>query len=121
MKYFIKAQDFEIWKIIEDGLLEVPKKKKKRSAHDMKTKLNAKAMHTLVRSINEGVSKQVSICKTAKDICEKLEKLYGNKKEEKKHGVSSCDNLFSSSKEDGVLALDEPKMHSMNYFWNLRP
>ncbi|KAL4386752.1 hypothetical protein GQ457_09G020770 [Hibiscus cannabinus] len=54
--------------IIEDGFLEGPKKKKKTSVNDTKTKLNAKAMHTLLCSLNEGVSKQVSTCKSANDI-----------------------------------------------------
>ncbi|KAL4362966.1 hypothetical protein GQ457_04G026180 [Hibiscus cannabinus] len=109
MKYFIQAQDFEVWEIIEDGFLEGPKKKKKRSANDTKVKLNAKAMHTLLCGLNDEVSKQVSTCKSAKDIWEKLEKLYGNKKEEKKGGVPSCACLLSSSKVDGVLALNEPE------------
>ena len=44
MKYFIKAQDFEVWENIEDRFLEAPKKKKKqRSANDTKAKLNTKA------------------------------------------------------------------------------
>ncbi|KAL4290670.1 hypothetical protein GQ457_14G016150 [Hibiscus cannabinus] len=29
MKYFIQAQDFQVWEIIEDGDVEAPKKKKK--------------------------------------------------------------------------------------------
>ncbi|KAL4284062.1 hypothetical protein GQ457_16G022050 [Hibiscus cannabinus] len=56
-------------------------------ANDTKAKLNAKVMHTLLFSLNEDIFKQVSTCKSTKDIWEKLEKLYGNKKEEKKDGV----------------------------------
>ncbi|KAL4361863.1 hypothetical protein GQ457_04G014870 [Hibiscus cannabinus] len=41
---------------------------------------------------------------------ENLEKLYG--KEEKKDGVPSCACLISSSKVDGVVALNEPKVSS---------
>ncbi|KAL4298027.1 hypothetical protein GQ457_12G015480 [Hibiscus cannabinus] len=45
MKYFIEAQDFEVWEIIEEGYLEAPKKKKKQmSENDTKAKLNARAM-----------------------------------------------------------------------------
>ncbi|KAL4341205.1 hypothetical protein GQ457_08G025360 [Hibiscus cannabinus] len=113
MKYFILAQDIEVWMIIKKGYMEAPKtKKKKMSANDTKAKLNAKTMHTLLCGLNEEVSKQVSTCKSAKDICEKLEKLYGNKKEEKKDGVPSCANLLSLSKVDGVLALNEPEVSS---------
>ncbi|KAL4309256.1 hypothetical protein GQ457_01G022500 [Hibiscus cannabinus] len=44
MKYFILAQDFEVWKIIEECYLEAPKNKKKlRSENDTKVKLNAKS------------------------------------------------------------------------------
>ncbi|KAL4278525.1 hypothetical protein GQ457_03G014530 [Hibiscus cannabinus] len=90
MKYFILAQDIEVWVIIEKGYMEAPKKKKKQmSANDTKAKLNAKAMHTLLYGLNEEVSKQVSTCKSAKDIWEKLEKLNDNKKEEKKNGFPS--------------------------------
>ncbi|KAL4354756.1 hypothetical protein GQ457_06G014340 [Hibiscus cannabinus] len=113
MKYFILAQELEVWVIIEKGYMEASKKKKKqRSANDTKAKLNAKAMHTLLCGLNEEVSKQVSTCKSAKEIWEKLEKLYGNKKEGKKDGVPSCANLFSSSIVDGVLALNEPDVSS---------
>ncbi|KAL4368996.1 hypothetical protein GQ457_05G021200 [Hibiscus cannabinus] len=77
--------------------MEAPKKKKKQmSANDKKVKLNTKAMHTLLCGLNEEVFK----------------KLHGNKKEEKKDGVSSCANILSSSKVDGVLALNEPGVSS---------
>ncbi|KAL4320293.1 hypothetical protein GQ457_18G024690 [Hibiscus cannabinus] len=111
MKYFILAQDLEVWKIIEKGYMEAPKKKKKQqSENDTKAKLNSRAMHILLCGLNEEVSKKVSTCKSAKEIWEKLEKLYG--KEEKRDGVPSCANLLQSSKVDGVLALDEPEVSS---------
>ncbi|KAL4278930.1 hypothetical protein GQ457_03G022140 [Hibiscus cannabinus] len=114
--------------------MEAPKKKKKqRSENDTKAKLNARAMHILLCGLSEEVSKKVSTCKRAKEMWQKLERLYG--KEEKKVGVPSCANLLQSSKVDVVLALDEPrvysnsneldsyflmsyKMLSMNYIWN---
>ncbi|KAK8559970.1 hypothetical protein V6N12_012780 [Hibiscus sabdariffa] len=109
MKYFILAQDFELWDIIEEGYIEAPKKKKKlRSENDTKTKLNSRAMHILLCGLSEEVSKKVSTCKRAKEMWEKLERLYG--KEEKKDGVPSCANLLQSSKVDGVLALNEPEV-----------
>ncbi|KAL4386967.1 hypothetical protein GQ457_09G022180 [Hibiscus cannabinus] len=108
MKYFIQAQDFELWDIIEEGYIEAPKKKKKqRSENDTKGKLNSRAMHILLCGLIEEVSKKVSTCKRAKEMWEKLERLYG--KEEKKDGAPSCANLLSSSKVDGVLALNEPE------------
>ncbi|KAL4320286.1 hypothetical protein GQ457_18G024700 [Hibiscus cannabinus] len=110
MKYFILAQDLEVWKIIEKGYMEAPKKKKQKSENDTKAKLNSRAMHILLCGLNEEVSKKVSTCKSAKEIWEKLEKLYG--KEEKRDGVPSCANLLQSSKVDGVLALDEPEVSS---------
>ncbi|KAL4360989.1 hypothetical protein GQ457_04G015300 [Hibiscus cannabinus] len=108
MKYFIQAQDFELWDIIEEGYIEAPKKKKKqRSENDTKAKLNSRAMHILLCGLNEEVSKKVSTCKRAKEMWEKLERIYG--KEEKKDDAPSCANLLSSSKVDGVLALNESK------------
>ncbi|KAL4278981.1 hypothetical protein GQ457_03G031340 [Hibiscus cannabinus] len=114
MKYFIQAQDFELWDIIEEGYTEAPKKKKKQmSENDTKAKLNSRAMHILLCGLNEEVFKKVSTCKRAKEIWEKLERLYG--KEEKKDGAPSCANLLSSSKVDGVLALNEPEVSSNSY------
>ncbi|KAL4384590.1 hypothetical protein GQ457_15G019700 [Hibiscus cannabinus] len=111
MKYFILAQDFEVWEIIEEGYLEAPtKKKKQRSENDTKAKLNARATHIILCGLSEDVSQKVSTCKRAKEMWEKLEKLYG--KEEKKDGVPPCANLLQSSKVDGVLALNEPKISS---------
>ncbi|KAL4348333.1 hypothetical protein GQ457_17G006340 [Hibiscus cannabinus] len=108
MKYFILAQDIKVWVVIENGYMEAPKKKKKqRSENDTKAKLNSRAMHMLLCGLNEEVSKNFSTCKSAKEIWEKLEKLYG--KEEKKDGVPSCANLIQSSKVDGVLAFNEPE------------
>ncbi|KAL4291153.1 hypothetical protein GQ457_14G019410 [Hibiscus cannabinus] len=97
MKYFIQAQEFEVWEIIEYVYLEAPKKKKKlRSENDTKTKLNARAMHILLCGLSEEVSKKISTCKRGKEMWEKLEKLYVKK--EKKNGVPSCANLLHSSK-----------------------
>ncbi|KAL4385171.1 hypothetical protein GQ457_15G019930 [Hibiscus cannabinus] len=111
MKYCIQAQDFELWDIIEEGYIKAPKKKKKqRSENDTKAKLNSRAMHILLCGLNEEVSKKVSTCKRAKEMWEKLERLYG--KEEKKDGAPSCANLLQSSKVDGVVALIEPKVSS---------
>ncbi|KAL4363466.1 hypothetical protein GQ457_04G025190 [Hibiscus cannabinus] len=93
MKYFILAFDIDFWMIIVERYLEAPTKKKKMSVKDTKKGLlNAKAMHTLLCGLDEEVSKKVSTCKSAKDIWVKLEKLYGNKKGEKKDDASSCAN-----------------------------
>ncbi|KAL4355246.1 hypothetical protein GQ457_06G008170 [Hibiscus cannabinus] len=115
MKYFILAQDLEVWAIIEKCYMEAPKKKKQMNVNDTKAKLNVKVMHTLLCGLNEEVSKQVSTCKSAKNIWEKLDKLYGDKEEEKKDGVPSCANLLSSSKVDDVLAFNESEVSSNLY------
>ncbi|KAL4367011.1 hypothetical protein GQ457_05G016870 [Hibiscus cannabinus] len=62
-------------------------------------------MHVLLCGLNEEVSKKFSTCKRAKEMWEKLERLYG--KEEKKDGVPSCACLLSLSNVDGVVALNE--------------
>ncbi|KAL4280283.1 hypothetical protein GQ457_03G006520 [Hibiscus cannabinus] len=103
MEFFIKALDFDLWEIIEEGFVEGPKKKKNRSSKDMgKAKLNAKAMHTLICGLNDDVFKNVSSCKSAKEMWEKLEKLY--KKEEMK-----C------AKVDDKSAHEEPEVSSNSY------
>ncbi|GMI78148.1 hypothetical protein HRI_001484100 [Hibiscus trionum] len=111
MKYFIQGFNLDIWMIIKDGHLEAPKKKKKMSVKDTKKDhLNAKAIHILLCALSEEISKKISPSKSAKEIWEKLEKLYG--KEEKKDDASSCAILLSTPKVDGVMALDEPKVSS---------
>ncbi|KAL4383367.1 hypothetical protein GQ457_15G000090 [Hibiscus cannabinus] len=98
----------DVWEIIEEGYLEAHKKKKKlRSENDTKSKLNARAMHILPCGLSEDISKKVSTCKRAKEMWEKLDRLYG--KEDKKNGVPSCANILKSSKVDDVLALNENK------------
>ncbi|KAK8507644.1 hypothetical protein V6N12_017937 [Hibiscus sabdariffa] len=82
MKYFIQAQDFEVWDIIEEGYLEAPKEKKKlRSENDMKAKLNSRAMHILLCGLNEEVSKKVSTCKRHKEMWGKLETIWQRREE----------------------------------------
>ncbi|KAL4278600.1 hypothetical protein GQ457_03G012980 [Hibiscus cannabinus] len=87
MEFFIKALDFDLWDIIEEGFVEGPKKKRNMSSKDMgKAKLNSKAMHTFLFGLNDDVSKNVSSCKSAKEMWEKLEKLY-KKKEGRTRGI----------------------------------
>ncbi|KAK8705150.1 hypothetical protein V6N13_048758 [Hibiscus sabdariffa] len=99
MKFFIKALDFNQWEIIEEGYVEGPKKKKNRSKDMGKAKLNAQAMHTLLCGLNDDVSKKISSCKSAKEMCEKLEKLYKNEE-------------VIGAKVDDKLAHEEPKVSS---------
>ncbi|KAL4290406.1 hypothetical protein GQ457_14G013490 [Hibiscus cannabinus] len=90
--------DFDLWEIIEEGFVEGPKKKKNRSSKDMgKAKLNAKAMHTLLCGLNDDVSKNVSSCKSAKEMWEKLEKLY--KKEEMKCAKYNLSSHIPAAKQ----------------------
>ncbi|KAL4291445.1 hypothetical protein GQ457_14G003120 [Hibiscus cannabinus] len=96
MEFFIKAFNFDLWEIIEEVFVEGPKKKKNMSSKDMgKVKLNAKAMHTLLCGLNDDVFKKVSYCKSAKEMWEKLEKLY--KKEDVKGAKESpASSIFKS-------------------------
>ncbi|KAL4278657.1 hypothetical protein GQ457_03G026250 [Hibiscus cannabinus] len=52
----------------------------------------------------------ILFCGLNEEVSKKLERLYG--KEEKKDGTPSCVNLLQSSKVDGVVALNEPKVSS---------
>ncbi|KAL4281951.1 hypothetical protein GQ457_03G001080 [Hibiscus cannabinus] len=65
-----------------------------------KAKLNAKAMHTLFCGLNDDVSKNVSSCKSAKEMWEKLEKLY--KKEEMKCAKVIWKGIVRNMKEEDV-------------------
>ncbi|EOY31991.1 Uncharacterized protein TCM_039380 [Theobroma cacao] len=58
--------------------------------------LNAKAMHILFTALKEGSYKRVSICNSLKEIWEKLESLYGEKKLEEEY----CEKESSTSDKE---------------------
>ncbi|MBA0694078.1 hypothetical protein Goari_004408 [Gossypium aridum] len=62
MKFFVQAFDYDAWRIITRGPLEV--------------------MHTLLYAMKEEVFKKFSSHGIFKDICDRLEEIYGDKKEE---------------------------------------
>ncbi|KAL4325767.1 hypothetical protein GQ457_11G030270 [Hibiscus cannabinus] len=76
--FSLKPSILDLWEIFEERFVEGPKKKKS-SKGTGKAKLNAKAIHTLFCGLNDDVSKNVSSCKSAKEMWEKLEKLYKKK------------------------------------------
>ena len=83
MKLFIQASDYEMWRIILNGLI-IPIKKVKdqkgvkqeeeSDANDLKSaQLNAKAMHTLFYALRASEYNRVSLCENAKEVWDKLQ------------------------------------------------
>ena len=83
MKLFIQANDYEIWRLILNGLIiptkkvgdrEVVKQEEKWDAYDLKSsKLNAKPMHTLFCALKASEYNIVSLCENTKEVWDKLQ------------------------------------------------
>ncbi|MBA0722931.1 hypothetical protein Golax_003561 [Gossypium laxum] len=90
MKFFVQAFDYDAWRIITRGPLEVPKRKRWDANDKENAQLNFKAnsesnfyvMHILLCAMREEVFKKFSSRGIFKDICDRLEEIYGDKKEE---------------------------------------
>jgi gag-polypeptide of LTR copia-type len=78
MRVFIQASNFDVWLIIQNGPLEVPKEEERWDAKDKeKAQLNFKAKNTLLGALSQDVFNQVSSCKNAKEIWDMIEEIYG--------------------------------------------
>lgn len=83
MKFFLLSIDYDLWDVVEEGFkiptkdvdgVRVVKPKEEWSIIEKKAcSLNAKAINCLFCALNEVEYNRVSICKTAKDIWDKLE------------------------------------------------
>ncbi|MBA0742292.1 hypothetical protein Gogos_015361 [Gossypium gossypioides] len=76
MKFFVQAFDYGAWKLISKGPLEV--------------------IHMLLCAMGKEVFNKVSSCGSVKEIWDKLEEIYEDKKEEKEI-KKTCEKESSSS------------------------
>ena len=75
MKYYLMAQGYEIWQIIEDGF--IPTKTPPIDKSDKRLYVNnAKAMNTILSGLRETKFLKVMQCKSAKEIWDKLKSTY---------------------------------------------
>ncbi|WRX20687.1 hypothetical protein QQP08_013174 [Theobroma cacao] len=95
MSIYVRAYDCEMWDVITDGSFipmiknsvngkKTPKDRNKWMKAEMRrVQINSKAMHTLICGLDYREYDKVSMCKSAKEIWEKLEELYGETKMQK--------------------------------------
>ena len=86
MRIFIMAQDVELWEIVLDGL-EV--------MDEESLQMNARAMNLIYNALDSDQFKLISKCSTAKEIWERLEKLYGESRKVKEIEVIPSQTQFS--------------------------
>ena len=77
MMYFIKAIDFRLWDIVEDGPFVPQRRKADWSADDKKKmELNSKALHIIFCALGPEEFAKVSSCESAKEVWDKLEVIH---------------------------------------------
>lgn len=97
MKLFTQGNDFEVWRIIDEGPSNLIKKMNQWDSNDLEIlELNAKAMHILFTALKEEAYNKVSMCNSAMKIWERLECMYGEKELEK----GKCEKENSTSGEE---------------------
>ncbi|GAB2223282.1 hypothetical protein Droror1_Dr00017422, partial [Drosera rotundifolia] len=115
MKDFVKSVDFELWKIMKEGPLEIVNDKKEKkpktewTAEDYKkAEKNAKAKNMLKCALTEKEFNQVSTCKSAKEIWNCLKNKYeGNDqvKETKIDILVHKYELFTMKEEESIAEM----------------
>ncbi|KAK8997690.1 hypothetical protein V6N11_012235 [Hibiscus sabdariffa] len=77
MMFFIKAKNFHLWDIVEDGPFVPTTSRSEWSANDhKKMELNCKALHILFCALGPDVYAKVSSCESAKEVWDKLEVIH---------------------------------------------
>ena len=115
MRLFIQGTDYEAWRVIVNGPLiltkkvgdeDVIKEESKWDANDIKmAQLNVKAMHTLFCALGANEYIQVSLCKNAKKVWDKLQVTHEgtNKVKETKVGMLTHEyELFSMKPKESI-------------------
>ena len=75
MKTYIQAHGFEIWQSIIDGYKEPTVPPTNERAIKLKKK-NSKATNALLNGLSDTVFTKVALCKSTKDIWDKLQNIY---------------------------------------------
>ena len=97
MKTFIMAYDMEGWIIICKGLNVPTNEERWNEEHVELIQANSKVMNILYCAMNEEDFKNISTCFMAKEIWEKLEKIYGKGRKEEEIEKTQCSTSESQS------------------------
>ncbi|KAK5843075.1 hypothetical protein PVK06_005506 [Gossypium arboreum] len=127
MKLFIQANDYEVWRIITNGLF-IPMKRVKGvfvlkedsewDNNDIKNiQLNTEAMHTLFCALGANEYNRVSLCSNTKEIWEKLEVTHEGTSRVKESNISLLTldyELFKAKLEEGINEMSNHFTHIIN-------
>ncbi|KAK8562865.1 hypothetical protein V6N12_010929 [Hibiscus sabdariffa] len=98
---FIKAKDFHLWDIVEDGPFVPTMIKSEWSAIDRKKmELNCKALHILFCALGPDVYAKVSSCESAKEVWDKLEVIHEGTNDVKEARIGLLNLEYENFKMD---------------------
>ncbi|KAK8662540.1 hypothetical protein V6N13_092113 [Hibiscus sabdariffa] len=101
MMFFIKAKDFHLWDIVEDGPFVPTKSKSEWSANDRKKmELNCKALHIIFCALGPDVYAKVSSCESAKEVWDKLEVIHEGTNDVKETKIGLLNLEYENFKMD---------------------
>ncbi|MQM17791.1 hypothetical protein Taro_050769 [Colocasia esculenta] len=77
MHIFLRAQDYEIWKVVSNGPYTLPENEEKLTEDNIeKSKINFSAMNIMQCAIHPDEYSHVSMCSSAKEMWDKLKLIY---------------------------------------------
>ena len=77
MHVFLRSQDYEIWKVVNNGPYTLSKDENEwTSEHIMQSKLNFSAMNIMQCAIDPYEFSRVSMCSSAKEMWDNLKLIY---------------------------------------------
>ncbi|MQM22673.1 hypothetical protein Taro_055729, partial [Colocasia esculenta] len=77
MVVFLRAQNYEVWRIVEKGPIEVTRDEDQWTREQIRrVTLNYSAINMLQCAIHSREYSRISMCKSAKEMWDKLELLY---------------------------------------------
>ncbi|KAK8660034.1 hypothetical protein V6N13_050970 [Hibiscus sabdariffa] len=101
MMFFIKAKDFHLWYVFEDGPFVPTKSKSEWSANDRKKmELNCKAFHIIFCALGPDVYAKVSSCESAKEVWDKLEVIHEGTNDVKETKIGLLNLEYENFKMD---------------------
>ncbi|KAK8516139.1 hypothetical protein V6N13_025657 [Hibiscus sabdariffa] len=101
MMFFIKAKDFHLWDIVEDGPFVPTKSRSEWSANDRKKmELNCKALHIIFCALGPDEYAKVSSCESAKEVWDKLEVIHEGTNDVKETKIGLLNLEYENFKMD---------------------
>ncbi|KAK9037137.1 hypothetical protein V6N11_022059 [Hibiscus sabdariffa] len=101
MMFFVKAKDFHLWDIVEDGPFVPTTSRSEWSANDRKKmELNCKALHIIFCALGTDVYVKFSSCESAKEVWDKLEVIHEGTNDVKETKIGLLNLEYENFKMD---------------------